>query len=141
MRKEKTHRVVHTAPLAEFTCFSTLQPGKHDLNEVPPLFADVGEILVLADYCPDGKPSNNFDHMCRAIFAFGFSENEVEVVPQDWFNNGAYDFGYQWITRVARDPETRRILGEGIRLGFFRLDATFRSVEEWLVNDPFYGPR
>ena len=80
--------------------------------------------------------------MCSAIFAFNFKTATVEVIPQDWFNNGQYDFGYQWITRVGRDSKTKRIFGEGIRLGFFRLDETGRNIEKWLRNDPFYyGPR
>ena len=57
-----------------------------------------------------------------------------------WFNNGKYDFSYQWITRVARDPQTQRIFGEGIRLGMFQLDKTGRTVEKWLSSNPFYGP-
>jgi hypothetical protein len=141
MRKEKSYRVFHTKPLVQFTYFTTVEPGKHVLRDVPPALAEAGEILVLADYCPGGKPSNQYDCMCRAIFAFAFADNQVEVIPQDWFNNGAYDFGYQWITRVGRDSKTQQIFGEGIRLGFFRLDTTGWTVEEWLVTDPFYRPR
>jgi len=141
MRKEKEHRFFLPVPHPEFTCFSTLAPGRHGLADIPPAFAQIEEALVLADYCPEGKASNNFDQMCRAIFAFDFGSAQVDVIPQDWFNNGNYDFGYQWITRVARDRKTGRIFGEGIRLGFFRLDETGRTVEQWLVKDPFYGPR
>ncbi|MBI5301277.1 MAG: hypothetical protein HY868_04000 [Chloroflexi bacterium] len=64
----------------------------------------------------------------RAIFGFSFDKQIVEVYPQDWFNKGDYDFGYQWITRVARD-EDGKIIGDGIRLDRFRLDASGRNIE------------
>jgi len=141
MRKEKLHCVFQNIPHPEFTYFSTIPHGLHDLANVPQAFTQIKETLVLADYCPEGKTSNNFDQMCRAIFVFDFVSARVNVLPQDWFNKGNYDFGYQWITRVTRDSKTGRILGEGIRLGFFRLDETGRTIEEWLVRNPFYGPR
>ncbi len=141
MRKEKRRRFFVGTPLAEFTCFTTLPPGMCRLDGVPSLFKEVEETLVLADYCCEGAGSNTSNQMCRAIYAFNFLAAQVEVSPQDWFNKGGYDFGYQWITRVARDSRTGRIVGEGIRLGSFRLDISARNVEEWLVSDSFYGPR
>jgi hypothetical protein len=62
------------------------------------------------------------------------------VLPQKWFNGGKYDFGYQWITRVQRDPRTGQIVGEGIRLGNFLLDRSGTEIQEWLHEDIFYHP-
>jgi len=118
---------------------STIDAGTHSITP-PPEFLEMPEILVLADYGPAEASSNQWDRMSRAIFDFNFRNRRLEVVPQDWFNRGGYDFGYQWITRVCREPNTNRIVGEGIRLGHFRLDATGRQVEEWLHTDPFYRP-
>ncbi|MHC4212987.1 MAG: hypothetical protein ACYSWP_06375 [Planctomycetota bacterium] len=64
----------------------------------------------------------------------------VEIIPQDWFNKGEYDFGYQWPTRVARDQDTNKIYGEGVRLGRFVLDDSGRNIEKWLKKDSFYHP-
>lgn len=64
----------------------------------------------------------------------------TRVAPQDWFNQGPYDFGYQWITRMARLPDVGEIVGEGIRLGVFRLDSPCRQIAECLVTDTFYHP-
>jgi hypothetical protein len=64
----------------------------------------------------------------------------IDVIPQDWFSDGEFDFGYPWVTRIARDPETGRLVGEGIRMGFFRLDASNRAVERWESNEPFWMP-
>lgn len=58
------------------------------------------------------------------------------MIPQDWFNHGDYDFGYQWVTLVAREPGDR-IVGEEIRIGAFVLDETGRRVSEWLSVNPF----
>lgn len=51
------------------------------------------------------------------------------VHPQDWFNKDPQiDFGYQWITRAARDFSTGRIVGEGIRISRFELDESDRQL-------------
>ena len=50
------------------------------------------------------------------------------VLPQDWFNSANLDYGYQWVTRVARDPQTGRIHGDGIRISPFVLDDTLRNA-------------
>lgn len=50
------------------------------------------------------------------------------VYPQDWFNDGDFDLGYEWVTRVTRDPATGRVHGEGIRIHSFVLDDTLRNV-------------
>lgn len=66
--------------------------------------------------------------------------DSLTVFPQDWFNKGDFDFGYQWVTRVARDKDSGVIFGEGIRLGVFELDESNRSIARWLAKEPFYGP-
>jgi hypothetical protein len=105
----------------EFT--TTLDPGTHSIS-APFEFHDLAETLVLADYGIPTRSSNHFDQMYRAIFAFDFEAGRVTVMPQRWFNEGNYDFGYQWIARVQRDPRTGRIVGEGVRIPPFRLDET-----------------
>lgn len=51
-------------------------------------------------------------------------QSTIRLYPQDWFNSANLDFGYQWVTRVARNPETGRVHGEGFRLDPFELDDT-----------------
>jgi len=62
------------------------------------------------------------------------------VYPQDWFNHGNFDFGYQWLTRIARDTETGEITGDGIRIELFALDDSYRQLStdrlrRWLHHD------
>jgi len=110
-----------------------LVAGGHSIS-IPFDWSRFEETLVLADHADTGNP----DKMARAIFAFNWTERKVEVFPQDWFNNGKYDFGYQWITRVERRSDGS-ITGQGIRLGRFELDETNRRVKKWVIEDRFYG--
>ena len=111
---------------------STGAMGRQDI-ELPHDWSQFGETLVLASTGTYGLGPSN------AIFAFDWLSNRVEIFPQDWFNQGDYDFGYQWITRVARRSDGS-IVGDGIRLGKFELDETFRQVKTWMEEDPFYRP-
>jgi hypothetical protein len=46
---------------------------------------------------------------------------------QEWFcDETGFDLGYQWVTRVARDPVTGKIWGDGIRIAPFVLDDSLR---------------
>ncbi len=65
----------------------------------------------------------------------------VRVTRQTWFDSSSYDLGYQWPTRVWRDAHSGQVIGEGIRMGVFKLNASCDAVDEWLIQDPFYGPR
>ncbi len=110
-----------------------LQAGSQFPLGIPHDWSHFEETLVLANHAD----SNGFDRMARAILVFDWLKRQVEVFPQDWFNNGSYDFGYQWITRVARRSDGK-IVGDGIRLGSFELDASNRQIEKWTAQNPFY---
>jgi hypothetical protein len=111
---------------------SYLAEGVHPIS-VSHDWSGFEETLLLSDHAD----ANGYDKMARAVFAFNWIKRQVEVFPQDWFNTGNYDFGYQWITRVARRTDGS-IVGDGIRLGSFELDETNRKVKKWLNSDPFY---
>jgi hypothetical protein len=64
----------------------------------------------------------------------------LTVIRQKWFDSKSHDLGYEWATRVWRDAESGHVMGEGIRLGVFRLNASCDNVGEWLIQDHFYGP-
>lgn len=132
---EIRQRKLGTAPLHspqhwEFS--SRLEAGVHGFS-LPYDWTRFEETLVLADH----DRANGYEKMARAIFAFDWRKQQVQVFPQDWFNEGNYDFGYQWITRVARCANGC-IVGDGVRLGRFELDETNRRVKNWLTSDPFY---
>lgn len=111
-----------------------LEPFAVHSIEVPNELKTVEEVLILAESTAvkDSKVS-------LALYILKPKENTVTVIPQDWFNKGDFDFGYEWPTRVARDPITHKIFGEGIRIGNFVLDESGQVFEGWL-SDRFGRP-
>lgn len=55
-------------------------------------------------------------------------EFTYRLYPQDWFNSGGMDYGYQWVTRVMRDRSTGRVQGDGFRIDPFTLDDSLRRL-------------
>jgi hypothetical protein len=106
-----------TAPLAEHDVPATLPEGTFH-STWPPAFHERDEILVLSSV----KGGD------LALWSVRPARGVVDVYPQDWFNHGSYDFSYEWVTRVARVPGTRQVVGEGIRLPPFTLDDTLKRL-------------
>ncbi len=63
-----------------------------------------------------------------ALLAANPAQGTYRLYPQDWFNAADLDFGYEWVTRVVRNPQTGRIHGEGIRIAPFELDESQRRL-------------
>ncbi|HEY6938551.1 MAG TPA: hypothetical protein VI424_15435 [Terriglobales bacterium] len=125
--KQSTERVYSaTEPLAEFEINSALPEGVHKV-EVPEPFRALDELLLLNAY-----PAKNDEDPTCAVYALYARAGLVEVLPQNWFTRTRYDIGYQWITRVTRDPATGHILGDGFRIGSFELSEDGKQVERWL---------
>jgi hypothetical protein len=103
-----------------------LPAGSHKI-EVPEELRGVDELLIISSYPAAAKE----DAAC-ALFALRHAAGTVEVLPQRWFTAGKYDVGRQWLTRVARDPSTGRIVGEGVRVGKFELNDAGTDVARWL---------
>ena len=117
-------------PTAKLTIRTNMEFGMHSV-QIPQEFKSFGEILILAKSKADGQQSNYWDKMSLALFILNCETETLEIVAQDWFNNGAFDFMYQWATRIKREPNSKRIYGDGIRIGAFKLTADKRQVEKW----------
>ncbi len=125
--KQSNERVYSaTAPVAEFEISSGLGAGEHALA-VPEEFRKAGELLIVS---PLPAASKN-DPAC-AIVVLDARSGRAQVLPQGWFTAAQFDTGYQWITRVARDPMTGRMVGEGIRMKRFELAEDGCTLERWL---------
>jgi hypothetical protein len=107
----------------------SLPSGRHTFNW-PDEFQVVDEVLILG-HGSAGRASRFHDDMHLCIYVVRPSARTLEVIPQDWFNRANLDFGYQWVTRVTRDPETHRIFGDGIRIRRFVLRRSGRRVAAW----------
>lgn len=92
--------------------------------EFPKALQEVDEILILCDSSAISATGPNL-----AMMVAKPKNSTIQLYPQDWFNHSNADFGYEWVTRVARDPRTGRIHGDGIRIAAFVLDETLRGVE------------
>jgi hypothetical protein len=104
------------------------QPGKHVLS-IPSPFDRVPEFFVVAENPTLAKAVGT---AAFCIYAVNPVARQIEVFPQDWFNDGTFDYGYQWITCATRDPATHRLLVSGIRIDKFILDETGRRIEQRL---------
>ncbi|MFZ3212610.1 MAG: hypothetical protein WA188_13960 [Terriglobales bacterium] len=114
------------APLAEVEINSRLAAGKHRV-EVPPEFRGIDELLLVSSYPATGK-----DDAACAILVLHPMAGAVTVLPQTWFTANKFDVGYQWITRVVRDPASGRIIGGGIRIRDFELTEDSMGLERWI---------
>jgi hypothetical protein len=111
-----------------------LADGVHDLA-IPGWLTGVGELLILVDH-----PDAAWDRGGRRLWILRTSEHQLIVHSLGWFNEGDYDFGYQWLARVARDSRGR-IVGDGVRISPFRLAGDDCSFDRWLRRNPFWTPR
>jgi hypothetical protein len=115
-----------TAPTAEFFLPATMGTGTHEFK-FPEEFQGLTEMLAVT-----ALPSTAADEASAAVFVLYPHAGLVEVLPQKWFTPRKFDLGYQWITRVARDPGSHRIIGDGIRMGSFELTDDGTELKRWI---------
>lgn len=115
-----------TAPVADFEVSTEMQPGIHPLH-VPEVFRSVDELMAPSSYKAIERNDPAF-----AIYVAYPQAGLLEVLPQNWITRETYDIANHWITRVARDPETHKIVGELSRAGVFELAENGRDFVRWL---------
>jgi len=118
---------IHTAfrgdPVAVIDLPTSLGTGVHS-TVFPEELRSLSEILVLAHASPpDRKPARG-QSWVEALYILRPPEHAVEVLPLDWWNSGDFDFGYEWITQIARDPVTANFVGDGFRILPFLMERT-----------------
>jgi hypothetical protein len=114
MRQKGAPLIAARAPQWEVS-LPTIVIGEPRSWAVPEPLANTEELLILChspviEKSPRGERSN------LALLIAKPRTGIYELYPQDWFNNAGLDYGHQWVTRVARDPESGRIYGEGFRI-------------------------
>ncbi len=124
--KQSSERIyAATEPICDFEVSAALKPGMHKI-EAPEALQTIEE-LIAPTSCTASEP----DDPDMALFVFYFHAGLVEVLPQLWFTHGKRD-GYEWITRAARDRQSHRIFGDGIRISSFLLQEDGMHLERWL---------
>ncbi len=104
-----------TPPVEDIAIREGLAEGTHRHHSYRSRFSNrLDEVLLIGNGRP-GAPAEASIYVWRPL------AGEVEVLPQEWFTEDAFDLGYEWITRVVRDPRTGRLAGDGIRISPFVL--------------------
>lgn len=126
-----SHFVASAKPLAEHQLPRNLSAGITSVN-FPPPFAQCPEFFVLVS-------DPGWDSAKLNLWTISPSAQSIAVVSQDWFNHGSFDFGYQWVTRIARESVSRDIVGDGIRISPFLLTPDAANFIKWLGDKPING--
>ncbi len=114
-------------PQTELEFSTELAEGTHEIA-FPPEFSAVPELCITASR----RAISDSDAAC-AIFVLYPQAGLIQVLPQSWFNTAEYEVGRVWITRVARDNVSHRIVGGGMRLPSFCLTEDGKAVASWLT--------
>lgn len=131
LRSHDEHVSLESGDRACQAISTSLTDGQHRIS-FPSPFQQLNELLVLA-HSTAPPPAERHLLMHLRIWAIQPAAGTIEVIPQDWYNDSDIDFGYQWVTRLARDPHSRRIIGEGFRIDPFELDDSGRKYARRLT--------
>lgn len=95
-------------------------------HRFPESMRSLPELLVLGSVGTHG-PKN------QSVWVMKSSLDTIDALPMDWWNKGDYDYGYEWVTRLARDSKTGNIVGSGVRILPFLLDSSGNFLG-WLIE-------
>ena len=106
-------------------CLSTTKVNDDLTAQFPAQLQSVDELLIL---CHSSDIPSDRGSVDLALLVAHPRLSHYRLYPQDWFNHSDMDFGYQWVTRMVRNPETGFVHGEGIRIAPFILDDSLRDL-------------
>jgi len=121
------------SPLESVSFSKALKEGVHNIR-FSPLFKSVEKPLLAVDSWDDGMACHRDENAIYAIYELDPRKDSVRVDPQKWFVGKHFDIGYEWITRVIRVPGTDTIIGDGIRIGAFKLAEDRQHMKRWLSD-------
>lgn len=132
IKEKNEYFVANSESHTIFALRTDFEPGTHEV-EYPDELKFTEELLLWGHSTMNSFQPRFGKNSSLCLFLLRPRTNSLEIIPQDWFNNSdELDFGYQWVTKVARDPQTSRIYGDGIRISSFVLDETLRNVARWI---------
>jgi hypothetical protein len=112
--------------------------------QFPAKLQSVEELLILC-HCSGTRTSAAREQGDSALLVAHPPRSTYRLYPQDWFNSGGRDYGYEWITRVVRDAGSGQVHGEGCNaprsspLTFSRCFPAGFSDSWWLGGLPAAG--
>lgn len=115
-------------PICEMKIKSGIFPRKESIN-IPEPLKSMDELFLIGS-----NLSVNHDESAQTIYNLKIKSKVLRVLPQKWLTADKLDTGYQWITRVTRDPISHRIIGDGIRVGRFELSKDGMNLKRWITD-------
>ena len=115
-------------PTCEMRIQCGLLPRKETVH-IPQQLKSLDELFLIGS-----NRSVKHDESAQTIYLIKMRSGELHVLPQKWFTADQFDTGYQWITRVTRDPILKRIIGDGIRIGKFELRNDGMTFLRWITD-------
>ena len=89
--------------------------------QFPEELRSLEELLILC-HCSGIRTAAAREQGDSALLVVHPPRSTYRLYPQDWFNCGGRDYGYEWITRVVRNTSSGQVHGEGQRIAPFVLD-------------------
>lgn len=119
--------LLYSSPVAEkIKIPEGLPAGDHKISSSK-CASELPELLMLVSNSTDSRQSDSVPAM--SIYSWQPATGDLKVLPQKWFTGRTMDLGYQWITRVARNPADSRLIGDGIRIPPFALNNDGTDLE------------
>jgi hypothetical protein len=125
METEGTRLALSDQPVAAID-LNTGVAGEDVVAVFPKVFQAVEELLILCNSSAVERPKGM--NIGLALLVARPKQGIFRLYPQDWYNFADLDFGYQWVTRVARDTRSGKVFGEGFRIDPFELDDTLCNI-------------
>ena len=100
---------------------------KDILYEFPNQLKCFEEIFILCDSSGIQKGDPRESNL--GLMVIKCKESKFHIYPQEWFNKGKFDFDYQWVTKIGREPTSGEIVGEGVRIGSFVLSKDYSGIK------------
>jgi hypothetical protein len=128
LRKSKISSMMNGSEIVHFKIPTNVPPEQKIDFEFPVQLHELPEFLILC-HSSGICEANSYEEENIGLLVAVPEKSSFTIFPQVWFNKGGLDYGYQWITRVARGKDGK-IYGEGIRISPFRLDNTLKNIEK-----------
>ena len=75
------------------------------------------------------KESLQYNQAYYEKFVLVFINNDdITILPFDWFNKTGGDYGYVWPATAQFDKERNKLYGHGMRMGDFTIDIDMASL-------------
>jgi hypothetical protein len=131
-KKRNTNGLIVSSAPESIELPANLPVGKSDFHFPSEMKKSEGELLFLINSTSESMKGSKGKPDPRGIYVADLSNDKVHAVKMDWWNDADFDFGWQWISKVIRDPVTGNIIGTGVRAPSFVIEAgSYRYLGTW----------